>query len=157
MDDIKLITRRQLGQPSEPSQPGNPSEFFGEQSNDIQLNKINDFDTLSGVEKLKQDINKIILTERGTHPTFELYGTILQSLIGSKNNFDFLKAKIKDEVIGALQVLQFINKENPNEDEQLETLELLRIQQLTTDQIEIQLSVITISGKRVSTGIVITP
>jgi hypothetical protein len=156
MDDIKLVTKTTLGSPDVPSQPGNPNEYFGEQSNDIQFNKINDFDTLSGTEKLKQDINKILLTERGANTNFPLYGTILQSLIGEKNNFDFIKAKIKDEIIGALQVLQFINKENPNDDEQLDTLELLRIQQLTSDQIEIQLSVTTVSGKSVSTGLTIS-
>jgi hypothetical protein len=155
-DDLKLITKRKLGNPELPLQNGSPSEFFGEQSNDIQLSLLNDFEAVTGLDKLKQDINKILLTNRGSNSSFPLYGTDLQSLIGSKTNFQFIKAKVKDEVIGALQVLQYLNKDNPNPDEKPAVFEFLKIQQLNIDQVEIQISVITESNKRVSTGIVVT-
>jgi hypothetical protein len=139
MSDIKLITKRQPGQTPVPPQSGNPPEYFGEETNDLQLNSINDLDIVSGLTKLKQDINKILLTERGENTLFPLYGTELQSMVGGKVNPDTIKAKIKDEIIGGLQTLQFINRDNPNLDEQPEILELLDIQ----------------SNKRVSTGVTV--
>lgn len=157
MSDLLLATKRAPGTEPVPIQNAkNISEFFGEQSNDLQLNSINDLAIVSGLEKLRQDINKILLTERGTNSLFELYGTELQSLIGGKINPDVIRAKIKDEVIGGLQTLQFLNRDNPNADERPEVLELLDIQQIDTTQFEIKLSVITASNKSITTGIVIS-
>ena len=156
MSDFKLTTKNIPGINPVPFQSGNPSEFFGEESNDLQLNKINDLDLVSGLEKLKQDINKILLTERGENTLFPLYGTELQSTVGDKVNPDIIRAKLKDEIISGLQTLQFINRENPNSDEKPETLEILDIQQIETGQFEIQVSVITASNQRVSTGTIIS-
>jgi hypothetical protein len=155
MSDLKLITARQPGIQEAPTQEGQPDEFFGEQSNDLQLDSINDFATISGIDKLKQDINKIMLTERGTNTNFPLYGTTLQSMIGTKVNFLNLKAKVKDEIISSLQILQFINKDNPDPDERLDTLEFLSIEQPSIDSLDIKINVITESGKRIATGVVL--
>lgn len=154
-DDLKLITRKIQGTNELPLQNGSPSEFFGEQSNDIQLSVLNDFETISGLDKLKQDINKILLTVKQANTFFPLYGTELQTMIGGKVNIQFIKAKLKDEITGALQVLQFINKDNPNLDERPSIFEFLKVEQLAIDQFEIQVSVITESNKRVATGVVI--
>ncbi len=156
MADLKLNTKRTPGIDPVPPQAGTTSEFFGEQSNDLQLNAINDLDTLSGLDKLRQDINKILLTERGENTFFPLYGTELQSLVGGKTNPDVIRAKIKDEVIGGLQTLQFLNRDNPDPDERPDVLELLDIQQIDTTQFEIQLSVITASNKSITTGITVS-
>lgn len=155
MSDLKLVTKRTLGTPDYPPQPGNPNEYFGEQSNDIQLDTVNDFDLVSGTIKLTQDINKILLTAVGTNTNFPLYGTTLQDLIGSKNSFEFLQATIKDQIIGALQVLAYVNQNNTNEDEIPNILNILEINQLTSDTIEIILAVTTLSGKSVSTGLTV--
>ena len=156
MADLKLTTKKVPGIDPVPPQSGNPTEFFGEESNDLQLNSINDLHVVSGLEKLRQDINKILLTERGNNTLFPLYGTELQSLVGGKVNPDIIRAKIKDEVIGGLQTLQFINRDNPNLDEQPEILELLDIQQIDDTQFEVQLSVITASNKSITTGITVS-
>lgn len=155
MSDFKLVTKRTLGTPDYPPQPGNPNEYFGEQSNDIQLDTVNDFAQVSGTVKLTQDINKILLTAVGANTNFPLYGTTLQSLIGSKNNFDFLQANIKDQIIGALQVLVFVNQNNPNNDEVPNILNTLAINQIDSNSIEIILAVTTLSGKSVSTGLIV--
>lgn len=157
MSDLRLITLRQPGVEPVPPQPGDPLRFFGEQSNDLQLNTVNDFETVSGVEKLKQEVLKILLTERGTQLNFPLYGTTIQSLVGSKVNFTTVQARIKDEVIGALQVLQFTNKNNPNLDEKPETLEFLSVELIAIDQVEIKLNVITESGKKIVQGFTLNP
>lgn len=154
MNDILLITNRQLG--VEPPAPvaGNPDQWFGEQTNDIQLGAVNDFSTVSGLTKLKQDINKILLTAQGSNANFPLYGTNLQSLIGQKYNLEYLKAKIRDEIVGALQVLQYLNTSNPNKDEQPDILQVLQINPQGTDGFTINLSVITVSGKSIATNVV---
>ena len=105
MSDFKLTTKVAPGTEPVPPQNGNVTEFFGEQSNDIQLNTVNDIALVSGTEKLRQDLNKIFLTETGANINFEIYGTILQSLIGQKVNFDNIRAKIRDEVLLAHQIL----------------------------------------------------
>lgn len=151
--DFKLATKFDPLNPPIPAQPGDPNYYFGEQSNDLQFNMVNDLDTVEGIEKLKQDINKILLTERGTNTNFPLYGTALQTLIGNKVNFQVLKAKVHDEVVSALQVLQFINVNNPNPDEKPDTLEFLSIEQPSVSEIDITLNVITESGKRLVTGL----
>lgn len=154
MADIRLTTRRELGvEPPSPI-PGNPDVWFGEQTNDLQFNNLKDFETISGIEKLKQDINKILLTEQGKNTNFPLYGTNLQVLIGQKFNFEYLKAKIRDEVVGALQVLQYLNQDNPDLDEKPEILQTLQVTQQGSDGLLIQLSVITESGKSIATSVV---
>ncbi len=156
MSDLKISTRVIPGQEPVPPQnaPGE-TEYFGEQSNDLQLNSVNDFALVSGVEKLKQDLNKIFLTETGANENFEIYGTILQSLIGQKVNFDQIRAKIRDEVSGALETLRFINEENTNDDEVPETFESLSVEEIDFGQFEVRVSVITRSGKRVSSDSII--
>jgi len=154
MEDLKLITKTQLGVNPIPPQPGNPTEFFGEMSNDIQFSTVNDLEVISGLDKLRQDIQKILLTVKGQNTFFDLYGSDLQSMIGGKVT-EYVRAKMSNETITALQVLEYINRENPNLDERPEVLESLEIQQVTIDQFEIRLSVITASQKSVSTGLTV--
>jgi len=156
MADLKITTKKTLGTPSSPEQRGDPNEFFGEQTNDLQIDTLSDFASIEGIEKLKQDIKKILLTERGENDLFPLYGTNLQTLIGGKINFENIRARIKTEIVEALQVLQFINRENPNEDEQPDILESIRVEQIDPTSFDIQLSVKTVSGKSVSTGLIVT-
>lgn len=155
MADLKIITKVTPGDTLYQEQPGNPSEFFGEQSNDLQLNNVNDFSTASGIEKLKQDINKILLTELGKNSTFEIYGTQLQSLVGGKSDITELQARVRDNVQGALEVLEFLNRENTNDDEVPETFESLSVQQLEIGRFEVQVSVLSRSGKRISSDPII--
>lgn len=173
MGDIKLNTKRKaLGLSIAPGQelrqnqlvsPGQgqsksnpePDEFFGEETNDIQLNNLNDFDIISGTEKLKQDINKILLTELGRNQNFDLYGSGLQSLIGSKFNADFLRAKIENEIVSSLEILNFINRDNEDLDEVPKTLKTLEINEIQTG-FEVILTVVTESDKLVTTSVVIT-
>jgi hypothetical protein len=153
--DLVLATPYNPIDPPVPPQPGAPPFFFGEQSNDLQLNNVNDLATVSGTEKLKQDINKILLTELGTNTLSPQYGTTLQSLIGSKYDLNSAIATIRDQINGALINLQIINASNPNPDEIPQTLQELSIQQVAVGQVQATLIVITASGKSVSTGMVI--
>jgi len=171
MGDLKLTTKRvAIGLQNAPGQdirgtvPGQadknqvePDEFFGEETNDIQLNTVNDFELIEGVEKLKQDVNKSLLTGIGENANFDQYGSNLQSLIGSKFTAEFLKAKIEEEIVRSLEALNFLNRENPNLDEIADELESLEMNEIASGTgFEVILSIITESGKVVTTSVVIS-
>lgn len=151
MSDLKIITESVASNLPNPPQPGNPPEYFGEQSNDLQLNNVNDLALLSGVDKLIQDMNKILLTEVGDNIFFEIYGTDLQSLIGNKVDIDNLKAHLKDQIETALAVLILVNTDNPNDDEVPSIFQSLSVVQLDPSRFQISMSVITKSGKLATT------
>jgi hypothetical protein len=155
MPDLKLSTKVPPGGEPIPQQNWPVSEYFGEQSNDLQLNAVNDLALVSGTEKLRQDLNKIFLTELGANRNFPIFGTILNGLVGEKVNFDAIRAKIRDEVQGALETMKFINEENPNDDEVPETFESLSVEQLDLGKFEARVTVITRSGKRISTDSIV--
>lgn len=164
--DLKLITKRQLGkqiapgqqnrESKNPNQKGDPDEFFGESSNDIQLNTVNDFELIEGTEKLKQDVNKILLTEIGQNTNFDEYGSGLQALIGEKISSEFVTAKIEEQIVSALEALHFVNRDNQNLDEVPLELDTLDIRELGIDGFEVQLAILTASDKLVTTSVVIT-
>jgi len=154
MSDLKLVTKVQPGQEPQPLVTGT-SEYFGEQSNDLQLDTNNDFAVLSGVEKLKQDINKILLTSLGANPNFEIYGSELQNLVGNKMRYEFIQSKIKDEIITALRTLQFANEYNPNLNEQIDTLRTLEFLQPQPDLVKVEMTVVTVAGTIVDTGLTV--
>lgn len=155
MADLKLTTKKIPGISPVPPQIGNPSEYFGEQSNDLQLDSINDFATVSGTEKLKQDINKILMTEKGKNIEFAIYGTSLQSTIGAKVNLDEARSRIRVEIEDALEVLVFANQDNTNDDEVPDILESISVEEINIGQFEVRLSVISRSGRRVSSDTIL--
>ncbi len=176
MGDFKLITQRNPqgqgqglntapGQDIRGTVPGQqndknkvePNEFFGEETNDIQLGALNDFVIIAGLDKLKQDINKSLLTELGQNANFDLYGSELQSLIGSKFSAEFVKAKIEEEIVRSLETLNFLNRGNENPDEIPLEIDSLTINPIANDTgFEVILTILTESGKLVTTSVVIT-
>ena len=112
MSDARLVTKTTAVLDPNPPQPGNPTEFFGEETNDLQLNSVNDLALISGIDKLKQDLNKILFTEVGANVNFEIYGTELQTMVGGKVNADNVRAKVREQVDTALSTLLFITKDN---------------------------------------------
>ena len=148
--DLKLITKQQPNMVPIPNQANTPNEYFGEQSNDIQLGPLNDFDLVTGIEKLRQDIQKVFLTVRGKNTNFALYGTELQTLVGQKVDISYMKAKVTDEIIAGLQLVQYANQTNTNPDEKIATLEYLDVSQPGIDHINVDLTVITESNIRVT-------
>ena len=155
MADLKLSTKKIPGIDPIPPQIGHPSEFFGEQSNDIQLDTVNDFALVSGSEKLKQDINKILMTEIGKNINFEIYGTALQSAIGKKVNFDEIRATIRSNVESSLEVLLYVNQDNTNDAEVPNVLESISVEEISLGQYEVRLSVISRAGVRVSSDTIL--
>lgn len=117
--------------------------------NDLQLGPDNDLAILDGTDRLIQDIIKILCTTRGTNPLMPLYGSNLSSLVGQKLDINFLLGQIQTEVKDSLLILQALNQNNPDLDQQIQTLQSIQVDITNQTQITIQLVVITVSGKAV--------
>lgn len=122
-------------------------------TNDVQLDSVNQIITLSGLTKLAQGIVKIVLTEKGSHPEDSLYGTELNTIIGSKTITGNVAAEqfadIRSEIIDALKHYNLINRDNPDSDEVIETIDDIRIVQDLDEPraINVQISVTSESGQ----------
>lgn len=141
--DLYLRTKKDLHNEFHQNKP---AFFWGQGENDLQVEG-GDFVTVSGIENLNQAMAKILVTERGANLFFTEYGSLLQSFIGRSMDIDYLRASIKTDVIDSLRIYQFINKDNSDLDEQIETLDSIRIQQIFVDGLEISFKVTTRSGK----------
>lgn len=128
--------------------------IVAEGENDLQIGPTNDLAILDGTDRLSQDIVKILITTRGTNLLFPLYGANLQTLIGQKMDVQFLQGQILTEVKDALIILQAINQNNPDLDQQIQTLQSIQVDLSSSTQITIQLVVVTKSGK--SVGSIVT-
>jgi hypothetical protein len=83
--------------------------------NDIQFDKIGRLVMIESVPKTIQEINKIFLSNSGTHPEDNRYGTILDSLIGEKLTYQ-IRNIIINEIINAIDFLNEQNNDNPDSD-----------------------------------------
>lgn len=148
MSDFFLRTKRTSEISAE--RPDATEEYiWGEGTNDLVANEITGFRVVSGTEKLVQDIIKILLTERGSNTLTPLYGSNLHQLISQKADLDVLHGQIISEIKDSLLILQSINKNNPNLDEQVKTLESVSVDQPTPTQFNVRFTVITMADKRV--------
>lgn len=141
--DLYLRTQKD---PNNELHEGKPAFFWGQGENDLIVDA-GDFAIVSGVEKLNQSMAKILTTERGANFFFQEYGSLLHSFIGQTFDIDYLRAKIKTDIIDTLRIYQFINKNESNLDEQIETLNALKINQIFSDSLEVSFRVTTRSGK----------
>jgi len=144
--DFFLRTKKD---PNNSFQGSKESYFFGNGTNDLQVDVNGDFALTQGTSNLSQAMAKILVTGRGTNSLFSIYGSLLQDLIGQRLDLEYLRAKVKSELIDALRIYQFINKDNPSLDEQIDTLDVVRISQENDSTIKLDFTVTTKSGKRV--------
>jgi len=148
--DLFLRTKKDL---NNPLQEGLPAYFFGQGTNDLIIGPNKDFQVTSNTDNLVQSMTKILVTKSGANVLFKIYGTLLQSLVGQRLDLEYLRAKVANELINGLRIYQFINKDNSNLDEQIDTLDTIRITQDSSYSIKVQFTVITKSGKRIGTTI----
>ena len=124
-------------------------QAFGK-GNDLYLDYSAGLKTLSGVDKLKQDVLKILLTERGTNSEDVLYGSnLLPLLLGTKQSLTGLYADIKREVIDSIKYLDELNINNEDPDERIYKIESLEVVKLGATAYDISMILITDSGKNV--------
>jgi phage baseplate assembly protein W len=121
-------------------------EAFGK--NDLVLDYSAGLKTLSNIDKLKQDILKILITERGTNSEDENYGSLLgQQLLGKKQTLATLYASIKREVLTTIKYYQELNEDNEDPDERISEVKSLEVTKLDPRSYEISVVLITESGK----------
>lgn len=153
MSDLELSTKNQPQNPQYPPQQGNPPFYFGEQTNDLQIDSSNDFTLVSGLTETIQDVQKILLTEQGTNTLFPLYGTILQSLIGNKMNPNIISGSVQDQITTALQILYLLTQNRTNPAEIVQTLYSLSTTIQSETNIASLLTIIAASGQEITTGV----
>jgi hypothetical protein len=83
--------------------------------NDIQFDKIGRLVMIDSLPKTIQEINKILLSNFGSHPEDKRYGTVLDSLIGEKLTYQ-IRNIIVNEIINSIDFLNEQNNDNPDPD-----------------------------------------
>jgi hypothetical protein len=154
--DLFLSTANTPNTPQFPPQPGNPSFFFGNGTNDLILGTNNDFSLVSSLQETIQDVQKILMTDQnstGIVTLFPLYGTTLQSLIGNKTNPNTLSANVQDQITTALQILFLLTQNRSNPAEIVQTLYSLNTQISGDTNITSLLTVIAANGEEITTSV----
>jgi phage baseplate assembly protein W len=119
-------------------------------TNDIILAPNKQFKILQGIQKMKQNVIKLLLTERGSHPDDPLYGTLLHSYIGMKMN-SYVFAGVKREIVNGLTYYNQLNIDNPNPEELIDKLQDFKITRNETSPtaILVEFSIINQTGNEV--------
>jgi hypothetical protein len=132
----------------------NQKYVWGQGSNDVFIGTDGDLISISGTNKLQQDITKSLMTDRFKNIIYPLYGsTVRNDILGQKMGLQFIKAKAKNAVIEALAVLQFLNSDNTNLDEQISNIDRVSVNTNDPREVEIQVQVTTKAGTVVSTTV----
>jgi phage baseplate assembly protein W len=153
LSDLFIATPNISGQPQSVPQQSNAPYYFGEASNDLIIGPNNDFSLVSGLEETTQDVQKILVTEQGANTLFPLYGTTLQSEIGSKINPNIISGTVQQQIIQALQVLFLLTQNRVSPQEIVQTLYSLNISLQSETNIAALLTVIAASGQEITTGV----
>lgn len=83
-------------------------------------------ETVSGIEKLQQDVIKIVSTELGTVKLHSWYGTSLRhSIIGTASSVQSLKSEVIRTVSNALNNLKLIHEQNEKSGQVLTSKEVI--------------------------------
>lgn len=81
---------------------------------DLRYDTSGDFRTIQGVEKLKQDLIRAVLTIRGSNPREPFYGTSIEQSIGTAQRNSMFASFINQEIrrsLGLLKTLQNLQRE----------------------------------------------
>lgn len=91
---------------------------------DLVKNTNNDLSTVRNVDKLTQDILKVVQTQLGSNPFFPWYGSpISKSLVGRAYDSNFVSAIASQQLRSSLETLQQLQKVQMLKTDQLVTAE----------------------------------
>jgi len=129
---------------------GNTNYIWESYENDIQFDTLNQFMTISGTTKLAQGIMKIILTRKGDNIEDPDYGTLINTMIGTKFTSDVF-AEVQSEIIDALIHYNLINSDNPDSDEVIQIIDEIKVVQDLNEPraMKIRVAITTESGKSI--------
>jgi hypothetical protein len=94
---------------SETYQLSNNTGDFANGDLDIVFDNVGRLVVLTKVNKLAQDVEKILFTE--LNKFYPQYGTIIQDVIGTTPNIDAFKLKLAQRITDSLLYLQFLQKQ----------------------------------------------
>jgi len=82
------------------------------ESGDIKFSPEGELYTITGLEKLKQDLIKVLLTEIGENDYHPWYGSMLgQAVVGQATTFNTTLRNVELAVTNSLENLAFLQKE----------------------------------------------
>lgn len=148
--DLAIMTPLSTLGPLTPDQKratGNTTAIFDPFQNDIQFDRRGALVTYEGTDKLIQSIIRLILTDQGSYSMDLNWGTILNTLIGTK--FDQTRyANTQQSIQDGLIYYNQVNQDNPDSDEIINTIDQLQVVQDLNDPraMRIYLGVTTESG-----------
>ena len=107
---------------------------------DLAIGSDGDLEILSGVEKLVQDVLKILQTPLGGNPFFPWYGSLVSTaLVGSVMDFRFTETAAQQQIRSNLETLQRLqrqqlsNGQKVTADEQLAAVQSVVVKRNTVD------------------------
>ena len=153
MSDLQLSTSVNPNIQSVPPQQSGVVSYFSEGMNDLQFDSSNDIALVSGLDETIQDVQKVLLTEQGANPSFPLYGTTLQGLIGNKMNPATISGTVQEQITTALQILFLLTQNRSNPAEIVQTLYSLQTTLQSEINVAVFLTVMAASGQEITTGI----
>lgn len=93
---------------------------------DLVIGSNGDFETVTGTEKLIQDILKMLLTPVGSNIFFPWYGSLLSSaMIGSPMDDQFIETAATLQINNSLQTLQSLQRDQLTSLQHVSASELL--------------------------------
>lgn len=99
---------------------------FKIKNGDFSIASNGDVSTVSDVDKLIQDILKILMTEYGTNKFHLWYGSLLSAnMIGQSFDTTFVSSFIENQIISSLNILQKLQKEQYGKGQKVTPNELL--------------------------------
>lgn len=75
----------------------------------LKISAVGDIQIVLGSDRLKQDVTKILITERGLAP-YPNYGTILASVVGARSSDTDVLSFVADDVITALKYQSLLER-----------------------------------------------
>ena len=120
---------------------------------DITFGSDGNPEIVEGIDKLKQDIGKILITRKGKDPGDAQFGSKLPDLLGQKFDPSILQGlvgKSVAEAINFLQSLQFVQstKQVLTFQEVISTVDALAVSSPTFGRLQVDLAVTTFQGTR---------
>lgn len=114
--------------------------FFGTYNDFVIEN--HDVKLIEGVEKIAQDVMKILLIDKGTAPLFSNYGTVISMYINERKLVQ-MSSEITNEIIYAITYVKQINK---NETINIDSIQKLNVVDIT-DGFQIIINVLLTNGQ----------
>ncbi len=121
---------------------------------DYTLNPLGVYKTISGIDKLIQDLKKIIKTVLGSDTVASWYGTNLETMIGTKQLAEFVETKITGEIVNTLERFKSVQikqaeYQEVTDDEFLDYIDSIAVTQSETEPLlyDVQVNIVNKAGQ----------